>query len=80
MKLTHDLQADAMYLQLREAEIEKTVEVSSRVFVDLDSTGDPVGIELLFVSHWLTTPEPGVTFSLLSPGPNELIWRQLEKI
>lgn len=49
MKLTYDPTAHAVYLLLSNAEISRTVEVRSDLYVDLDSEDQVVGYELLNV-------------------------------
>jgi uncharacterized protein YuzE len=51
MKVDYDPQADAIYIQLKEGEIEDTLEVGKNIFVDVDGDGTPLGIEILFVSR-----------------------------
>lgn len=53
MKVTYDSDADAMYIYLNEREVDRTVRVSDRVFVDLDDEGNLRGVEMLFVSKAL---------------------------
>ena len=53
MKIDYDTQAEAMYIQLREGEIEDTLEVNPHVFVDVDAAGEPLGIEILFSQRTL---------------------------
>ena len=36
MKLEYDPQADALYIQFREGEVEDTLEVGRHIFVDVD--------------------------------------------
>ena len=51
MKITYDKQADAMYLCLSKDRVKKTIEVNSRVIVDVGEPGKVIGVELLFVSE-----------------------------
>lgn len=53
MRVTHDPEADAMYVYLSEKSVDRTVRVSDHVVVDLDAEGNLRGIELLFVSRSL---------------------------
>jgi uncharacterized protein YuzE len=53
MKVTYDSDADAMYIYLNEREVDRTVQVSDRVLVDLDDEGNLRGVEVLFVSKAL---------------------------
>jgi len=50
MRITYDSEADAMYIYFSEKSVDKTVRVSGRVMVDLDSEENVRGIEVLFVS------------------------------
>ena len=49
LKQTFDTVAHAMYLQVSEAPVMSTVEVTSRIYIDLDKDRRPVGAELLGV-------------------------------
>ncbi|HEX5479088.1 MAG TPA: DUF2283 domain-containing protein [Dehalococcoidia bacterium] len=57
MKLEYDRQADAIYIRLKEAEVANTRELDENVIVDLDAHGRMVGIELLFVSDYLSAED-----------------------
>ena len=46
---TFDSVAHAAYIQVAEAPVASTVEVTSQIYVDLAADGRPVGIELLGV-------------------------------
>ena len=63
MKLEYDQQADAIYLRLRDADIGTTREVEDNLIIDLDGDGKMIGIELLFVSNYLT-PDDISTFTV----------------
>ncbi len=51
MKITYDKEADALYMCVNRGKIKKTVEINSRVLVDVGDEGKVIGIELLFVSE-----------------------------
>jgi uncharacterized protein YuzE len=51
MKLEFDPQADAVYLELTEAEVEASQEVQPGIILDYDVEGRVVGIEVLYVSQ-----------------------------
>jgi len=53
MKITYDPKGDSMYIYLTEKPVDKTVEVSTRLFVDLDKEENLRGLEVLFVSKAL---------------------------
>ena len=47
MRLSYDPEADATYLKVSDAEIDRTTEIAPDVFVDLTAEGDLVGVEIL---------------------------------
>jgi uncharacterized protein YuzE len=51
MRIDYDPQADAIYICLRDGEVEDTVEASKYVFVDVDFAGVPLGLEILFAGR-----------------------------
>jgi uncharacterized protein YuzE len=53
VKITYDSKGDSMYIYLTEKPIDKTLEVSTRLFVDLDKEENLRGFEVLFVSEAL---------------------------
>jgi uncharacterized protein YuzE len=63
MRLEYDRQADAIYIRLRDSEIATMREVEENIIVDLDGAGKMVGIELLFVSDYLS-PEDIDSFTI----------------
>ena len=53
MRITHDKEADAAYIYLKdigEGEVAETIVLSDSVNIDVDAKGNTLGIELLFVS------------------------------
>lgn len=53
MQIDYDPQADAIYIRLREGEIDDTQQVSQYIHVDVDEAGVPLGLEILFASRIL---------------------------
>lgn len=51
MQIDYDPEADAMYIRLREGDIDDTVEANKYIFVDVDNEGIPLGIEILFAGR-----------------------------
>ena len=51
VKQSFDTTVGAMYLQVDEGPVERTIEVSPRVFVDVAEDGRPVGLEVLGLSQ-----------------------------
>ena len=50
MKITHDKDADAMYIQFREGKFNNNKKINDFLIVDYDKEGKLLGIELLEVS------------------------------
>jgi uncharacterized protein YuzE len=63
VRLEYDRQADTIYIRLREGDIATTREVDENIVLDLDAAGRTVGIELLFVSDYLS-PEDIDSFTV----------------
>jgi uncharacterized protein YuzE len=53
MQIDHDPQSDALYIRLRDGEVDDTIETAKYVYVDVDKEGIPMGIELLFAGRLL---------------------------
>ena len=49
MKIRYNPDADAMYITLREGEIDHTKEIDDSTIIDFDKSGNVIGVELLFV-------------------------------
>ena len=47
MKVTYDQQADALYIQLDDAHVARTVHIDRGTLVDLDAQGHLIGVELI---------------------------------
>jgi uncharacterized protein YuzE len=54
LKIEYDKEADALYIQLREASIEDNIDIEDGVTVDLDEKKHIVGIEILDASKRLS--------------------------
>lgn len=54
MKIEYDKEADALYIQLREAYVDDNIDVEEGITVDLDEKRHVVGIEILDVSKKLS--------------------------
>ena len=57
MRIDYDPDADAMYVHLRDGEIEDTVEAGRYNFVDVDADGVPLGLEILFAGRMMNTDD-----------------------
>ena len=51
MKISYDKEADALNIVLKSGPVNKTVEVSSEIFLDLDKKGNQLYLEILGVSE-----------------------------
>ena len=54
MKIEYDKQADALYILLREAQVDDNIDIEAGVTVDLDEKRHIVGIEILDASKKLS--------------------------
>ncbi len=54
MRIEYDKEADALYIQLREASVEDNIDIEEGVTVDLDEKRHIVGIEILDTSKKLS--------------------------
>jgi uncharacterized protein YuzE len=54
LKIEYDKEADALYIQLREASIQDNIDIEEGVTVDLDEKKHIVGIEILDASKRLS--------------------------
>lgn len=57
MQIETDPQTGANYIQLRDGEIDNTLEAGKHVFVDVDEDGVPLGLEILFAGRLLFEDE-----------------------
>jgi uncharacterized protein YuzE len=53
MQIDYDPQAEAIYIQLRQGEVDDTIEAGKFVYVDVDKDGVPLGLEILFAGRML---------------------------
>ena len=54
MKIEYDKQADALYIMLREAQVDDNIDIEEGVTVDLDEKRHIVGLEILDASKKLS--------------------------
>ena len=54
MKIEYDREADALYIQLKEAKVDDNIDIEEGVTVDLDEKRHIVGIEILDASKRLS--------------------------
>lgn len=51
MKVNYDMMADAVYINVSDSKVARTVKSQERFLVDVDTNGNVVGIEILDASH-----------------------------
>ena len=56
MRIEFDPQADAVYLELTDAEVEESKEIQPGIIMDYDAEGRVVGIEVLYLSKRTEVP------------------------
>ncbi len=54
MKIEYDPEADALYIQIREADPDDNIDIEEGVTVDVDEHGHIVGVEILDASKRLS--------------------------
>jgi len=64
MRIQYDPRADALYIELGDADIEDSDEIASGFIVDYDAEGNPVAIEILDASRVLGGKEMRVELAL----------------
>ncbi len=65
MQIDYDPEADAIYIRLREGQVDDTQEVNKYIYADLDADGLPLGLEILFASQVLADQDvTSVTFNI----------------
>lgn len=57
MKIEYDPEADALYIQVREADVGDNIDIEDGVTVDVDADRHIVGLEILDASKRLTASE-----------------------
>ena len=51
MKISYDSDADAMYIELRDDEVDHTKELDENTIIDYNKKNQVIGVELLFVKE-----------------------------
>lgn len=65
LQINYDPQADAIYIRLREGEVDNTVPVGKYIYADVDANGVPLGLEILFASRVMASKElTSVSFNI----------------
>lgn len=73
MQIDYDPEADAIYIHLRDGEVDHTVESSKYIYVDVDSEGLPLGLEILFATNVLGTSDmTSITFNVAAKPTSDL--------
>jgi len=68
VKIQYDPKADALYIELRDGDIEESDEIAKGFIVDYDADGKPLAIELLDASQVLGGREMRVELALAEGG------------
>ena len=55
VQTVYDQHADALYIRLREGDVARTDEIDDLTFVDVDASGDLLGIEVLHPARAVPT-------------------------
>ena len=67
MQINYDPQADAIYIRLREGEVDDTLQVGKYIYADVDNDGLPLGLEILFASRVMASNElTSISFNVSS--------------
>ena len=69
MKIQYDPKADALYIELRDGDIEESDEIAKGFIVDYDIEGNPVAIEILDASRVMGGKEMRVELALAEGKP-----------
>ncbi len=57
MRIDYDHEADAIYIRLREGDVDDTRTISKYIYLDVNENGMPLGLEILFASEILADKE-----------------------
>ena len=72
MDIKYDQVADAVYLSVHRAKVAKTLEMNDRLNVDVDASGNIIGIEILEASNQAKLVE-NLQSSVASGVPVEIV-------
>ena len=50
MKIEFDQEADALYIELAQGDVDKTEEIKPGLILDYDINGNVLGVEMLYIS------------------------------
>jgi uncharacterized protein YuzE len=53
MQFRFDEEANALYIAIRAGEVERTIEVTDLVYIDVDADGAPLGIEFVSADEFV---------------------------
>ena len=69
MQINYDPQADAIYIRLREGNVDNTLQVGKYIYADIDENDRPLGLEILFASRVMNSKEmASITFNISQPN------------
>jgi uncharacterized protein YuzE len=73
MKINYDKVADAVYFSMSDGKVATTRELEDRLIVDLDKSGNVIGVELLEASTQLTNGGKGLEKTIKSGVPVKIV-------
>ena len=74
MQIDYDPEADAIYIHLRDGEVDHTIESSQYIYVDVDANDVPLGLEILFAGRVLGKSDmTSITFNIAAKAASDLM-------
>lgn len=71
IKVTHDPEANAAYLRIREGQVTETRDLGNNILLDIGDDGAPIGIELLDAFTRASAERWADALELLAAPPKE---------
>ena len=71
IKVTHDPEASAAYLRIREGQVAETRDLGNNVLLDIGADGEALGIELLDAFAATSAERWADALELLARGPED---------
>ena len=57
VQINYDPEADAIYIRLREGDVDNTLQISNYIYADVDENDVPLGLEILFANRVMASPK-----------------------
>ncbi|OFT62579.1 hypothetical protein HMPREF3159_03445 [Brachybacterium sp. HMSC06H03] len=70
-KVTHDPEAEAAYIRVREGQVTETRDLGNNALLDIDKDGNALGIELLDAFTAASAERWAEALELLARGPED---------